>query len=181
MPDTLTSYVIVSGLLHDRTGERVALVQQAFPGHEGAWWSLPGGKVEQGETVHEAAAREMAEETGLVIDGELAAGYVVHYFAPTGDNVVVFAFEAVATGTPAHDDPDGDVIAVQFWSISDAIERLEKLPFRVLREPALARLRGEVRPGAIWSYAPGADSTVTLLTPTELVEGVTGFAPLRPV
>jgi len=56
----------------------------------------------------------MAEETGLVIDGELAAGYVVHDFAPTDDNVVIFAFEAVATGTPAHDDPDGDVIAVQF-------------------------------------------------------------------
>jgi 8-oxo-dGTP diphosphatase len=88
MPDTLTSYVIVSGLLHDRTGERVALVQQAFPGHEGAWWSLPGGKVEQGETVHEAAARDLAEETGLVIDGGLDVGYVVHYFAPTGDNVV---------------------------------------------------------------------------------------------
>jgi 8-oxo-dGTP diphosphatase len=106
MPDTLTSYVIVSGLLRDPAGEHVALVQQAFPGHDGAWWSLPGGKVEQGESVHQAAAREMAEETGLVIDGQLAAGYVVHYFAPTGDNVVVFVFEAVATGTPAHDDPD---------------------------------------------------------------------------
>jgi 8-oxo-dGTP diphosphatase len=180
MPDTLTSYVIVSGLLRDPAGERVALVQQAFPGHDGAWWGLPGGKVQQGETVHEAAARELAEETGLAIEGALNAGYVVHYFAPTGDNVVVFVFEAVATGTPSHDDPDGDVLDVRLWTISEAIARLEKMPFRVLREPALARLRGHVPPGALWSYGPGADGTATLLTPTDLVDGVTGFVPRGP-
>jgi 8-oxo-dGTP pyrophosphatase MutT (NUDIX family) len=131
MPDTLTSYVIVSGLLHDRTGERVALVQQAFPGHEGAWWSLPGGKVEQGETVHEAAARDLAEETGLVIDG----------------------------GSVLHDQR------------RDRASREDAVPGAP--RTGLARLRGQVRPGAIWSYGPGSDSTATLLTSTELVERVT--------
>ena len=31
-------------------------------------WSIPGGVVELGETVREAAAREAQEETGLVVD-----------------------------------------------------------------------------------------------------------------
>lgn len=35
-------------------------------------WSLPGGRVEPGETAREALVREMAEETGLVVEvGEL--------------------------------------------------------------------------------------------------------------
>lgn len=33
-----------------------------------AKWNLPGGRVERDETPHEAAIREMAEETGLAFD-----------------------------------------------------------------------------------------------------------------
>jgi ADP-ribose pyrophosphatase YjhB (NUDIX family) len=50
---------------------RVALVRRGQPPLLGEW-SIPGGAMEVGETLREAAMREALEETGLVVDaGEL--------------------------------------------------------------------------------------------------------------
>jgi 8-oxo-dGTP diphosphatase len=46
---------------------RVLLVKRAHAPLAGTW-SLPGGAVELGETAQAAAAREILEETGLVVD-----------------------------------------------------------------------------------------------------------------
>ena len=45
---------------------RVVLVKRAHEPLKGEW-SLPGGVVELGETLEQAVAREVAEETGLVV------------------------------------------------------------------------------------------------------------------
>ncbi len=44
---------------------RLLLVRRGREPAQGLW-SVPGGKVERGETVGEAVLRELAEETGLV-------------------------------------------------------------------------------------------------------------------
>lgn len=69
----------------------------------GRSWSLPGGKLETGETLAEALMREMHEETGIEIEpGRLL--YVCDYL-PGGDkHVVHMTFEARRIG--------GDVGAV---------------------------------------------------------------------
>lgn len=56
---------------------RVLLVKRAKPPRLGQW-SLPGGLQEVGETVFDAARRELREETGLEID-VLEVAEVVDY------------------------------------------------------------------------------------------------------
>ena len=56
-------------------GDRVLLVKRAHPPIQGQW-SIPGGVLEVGEMVREAAVREAREETGLVVEpGELLGVY----------------------------------------------------------------------------------------------------------
>jgi ADP-ribose pyrophosphatase YjhB (NUDIX family) len=52
----------VSAVIFDRKG-RLLLQQRS----DGGQWGLPGGSVEIGESVTEAAAREVLEETGLTV------------------------------------------------------------------------------------------------------------------
>jgi 8-oxo-dGTP diphosphatase len=46
---------------------RVLLVKRGHPPLRGEW-SIPGGALEVGETLREAAAREVCEETGLTVE-----------------------------------------------------------------------------------------------------------------
>lgn len=74
-------------VIRDPAG-RVLLVQRANEPSRGLW-SIPGGRIEPGESARAAAAREVREETGLEIEvGELLmtvelGPYVVEDFAAT--------------------------------------------------------------------------------------------------
>ena len=46
--------------------EKVLLVKRGQPPSEGLW-AIPGGSVKLGETLQEAAEREIQEETGIII------------------------------------------------------------------------------------------------------------------
>jgi 8-oxo-dGTP diphosphatase len=60
-----TPLIGVGGLVVD--GTRVLLVKRKNPPARGEW-SIPGGLADLGETLKEAVAREVLEETGLVVN-----------------------------------------------------------------------------------------------------------------
>lgn len=64
---------------------------------ERSHWTLPGGKLEAGETVARAVAREVREETGLDVEvGDLL--YVTDRFKSLGNQVVDLCFEVRRRG-----------------------------------------------------------------------------------
>ena len=53
-------------IVFDEHRERVLLIRRGTPPAEGQW-SVPGGLVDTGETLHQACVREAREETGLEV------------------------------------------------------------------------------------------------------------------
>jgi 8-oxo-dGTP diphosphatase len=71
-------FVGVGAIIIDPDGTtkpRVVLVKRAHPPIQGQW-SIPGGVLEVGEFVRDAAVREAREETGLIVEtGDLLGVY----------------------------------------------------------------------------------------------------------
>jgi len=86
-------HVRVTGVVLE--DDRVLLLNQDTD--TGRSWSLPGGKVEEGETLAGALVREMREETGLDVEpGRLL--YVCDHLPGNGTHVVHLTFEARRIG-----------------------------------------------------------------------------------
>jgi 8-oxo-dGTP diphosphatase len=76
----------------------VVLVRRGSEPYEGQW-ALPGGFVEVGETVRQAAVREAAEETGLAVEvSRLVGVYSDPERDPRGHNVSVAFLARVLSG-----------------------------------------------------------------------------------
>lgn len=77
-------------LLFDELEQKVLMVKNKGTG--ASYYTLPGGAVEKGETLKEAAVREVKEETGLdvQVDGVFSIGEA--FFEERGHHAIFFTF-----------------------------------------------------------------------------------------
>ncbi|MDR1934768.1 MAG: NUDIX domain-containing protein [Candidatus Accumulibacter sp.] len=100
-------------------GGRVLLLRRANTGFFDGLYSLPGGHVEEGESIVQAAARELEEETGLrAAPGDLEWLGVIHRRSDT--NRIDFFLRARRwSGEPEVREPDK--CAALDWFARDAL------------------------------------------------------------
>ena len=121
----------VGAIVFDAEG-RVLLVERGKPPGAGLW-SVPGGKLEQRETLAQAVAREVLEETGLIVEvGTLAC--VLERMADDYHFVILDYFARVIGGKLV---AASDARAAQFV----APDQLRSLPLTEGLADVLARAR----------------------------------------
>ena len=81
-PGPLPVVPCVGAVVHDAAG-RLLLIRRGHDPHRGLW-SLPGGRIEAGESPEQAVVREVREETGL----DVVPGRQVGRVTISGDGVV---------------------------------------------------------------------------------------------
>jgi 8-oxo-dGTP diphosphatase len=89
----------VGAVVQDATG-RLLLIRRGHDPHAGLW-SLPGGRVEPGESLEEAVRREVREETGLLV----RPGAVVGQVRIPGAGVVYDVVDLACTIDPPDQQP----------------------------------------------------------------------------
>lgn len=105
---------------------RVWLLRRAFDPGAGRW-TFPGGFVDLGESVPEAAARETREELEI----EIELGRLVGVYSRGDDRIVLIVYEAQALGEPVTTEEATEVRAftleeipwneLAFWSTEAAL------------------------------------------------------------
>jgi 8-oxo-dGTP diphosphatase len=123
-------------------GDRVVLIRRDKEPSRGLW-TFPGGAVELGETVREAARREAREETGLEVEvGEVAA-VVDHVLRDESGAVryhyVILDFFARPLGGTLR--PSSDVSDVRWASLADVetlpmTDKAQEIARQLLSRPA---------------------------------------------
>lgn len=132
----------VGGVVVDGAG-RFLMIQRGKQPDKGCW-SVPGGRVEPGETDEDAVAREVLEETGLPVRAGRLAGRVERE-GPGGVRYVIRDYEC-------HPLPDADLDGVRAGDDADdvgwfTVAELRRLPCTPMLLETLAEWGVTAQPG----------------------------------
>ncbi|WP_206485035.1 8-oxo-dGTP diphosphatase MutT [Thalassotalea sp. G2M2-11] len=100
--------------------------------HQGGKWEFPGGKVEQGETVAQALARELKEEVAIDV---LACTELMKISHDYGDKQVLLDVYLVDNFSG---EPNAQEGQQQGWF---ALEELSKIDFPAANEAIVAKIK----------------------------------------
>ena len=103
-------------------GDEVLLIRRGTPPRQGEW-SLPGGRIEAGESVTVAALRELREETGVEADLIGLIDVVDGIFPSAGKHYVLIDYAAVwRSGEVRAGD---DAAEAEFVPLDQALARVD--------------------------------------------------------
>jgi 8-oxo-dGTP diphosphatase len=154
--DRFMTRLAVFVILRNDAG-KILLQQRAGTGYLDGYWDLPSGHVEYGESIHDTAVREVAEEVGVQIRVEdLALVHIDQYFIGRTDrDYVNFTFTARAwEGEPKLGEPEkcsaigwfaSDMLpekCVNVVRVNEAAGFSDELTFSTTDTESFARLMG---------------------------------------
>jgi 8-oxo-dGTP pyrophosphatase MutT (NUDIX family) len=131
--------VTVAALIEQRN--RFLLVEEQVDGQ--LVLNQPAGHLEPGESLLEAAIREVAEETGYGFVPEALVGVYLWQSDPGARSYLRVCFTGTATAPRAEPELDDGIVGVQ-WLTREELES----PPRSLRSPMVLRCIDDLRNGA---------------------------------
>lgn len=121
---------VVSAIIYDDTGN--LLMVKNIDG-DSYYWGIPGGAVEEGETLEQAVVREVKEETGFTVVVTGFSSLREKFFLKRQHHVLFATFFAqVIDGELGINDPDNDIAEVK-WVDSQTAKELMPFLFEGLR------------------------------------------------
>ena len=100
---------------------------------DGFTWQLPGGWIEPGESVQQAARREVSEETGLHLRELQFIGVTSNVFSPSNHSLSLY-FEAECADAKLLRVTEGDKCDAWEWRGWNEVSDNLYLPLRLLRK-----------------------------------------------
>lgn len=110
-------------------------------------WSIPGGKIEAGENICEAAQREVKEETNLDVTFRGLVGVYHWYSQAEKTGMVYYVFLSDHVSGEMHSSPEDNILMVKLFNFQEVMSMpIESFSYPQFRQVIKDHRRGKLYP-----------------------------------